>query len=256
VARPRRADRSRTARQEETPVTRVSLNVLIDTVAAALVTAMVATGYVLAFVLPPGTNRTHWLWGLLRHEWGALHAWVSVGLLGVLAIHTALHWRWLVGGLCRRLGRGEWAERAPRLSGLVVLGAAAAPLVVLVAAAHLSVRPLDRPLHPLTDAPAAAADPAARPDRALLDRVSAVLQARCATCHGAREPAAGVRAESPAALLAQQDGVRWVVAGAPDASPLLRVVGVPSATRRITPKHGLTEDEVELLRAWIASLPR
>ena len=35
------------------------LNLLLDTVAAALLTALVGTGYLLVFVLPPGTNRTH-----------------------------------------------------------------------------------------------------------------------------------------------------------------------------------------------------
>ncbi len=59
---------------------------------------MVGTGYILWFVLPPGTNRTHILWGLLRHQWGTLHFWISVMLLTVLAVHVALHWRWLGDG--------------------------------------------------------------------------------------------------------------------------------------------------------------
>ena len=40
-------------------MTRGSLNLVVDTAAAALLTAMIGTGYVLWFVLPPGTNRTH-----------------------------------------------------------------------------------------------------------------------------------------------------------------------------------------------------
>jgi hypothetical protein len=69
------------------------LNLIIHTVAAALLTAMVGTGYIFWFVLPPGTNRMHILGGLLRHHWGAVHCWISVMLLTVLAIHVALHWR-------------------------------------------------------------------------------------------------------------------------------------------------------------------
>jgi hypothetical protein len=57
---------------------RALMNLLIDTVAAALLTAMVGTGYILWFALPPGTNRTHSLWGLLRHQFGTLHFWISV----------------------------------------------------------------------------------------------------------------------------------------------------------------------------------
>jgi hypothetical protein len=69
------------------------LNLMIDTVAAALLTAMVGSGYILWFALPPGTNRTHILWGLLRHQWGTVHAWISVTLIAVLAVHVVLHWR-------------------------------------------------------------------------------------------------------------------------------------------------------------------
>ena len=54
------------------------MNLLVDTVAAARLTAMVGTGYILWFALPPGTNRTHSLWGLLRHQFGAVHFWISV----------------------------------------------------------------------------------------------------------------------------------------------------------------------------------
>jgi hypothetical protein len=35
------------------------LNLTVDLLAAACLLAMVATGYILRFPLPPGTNRTH-----------------------------------------------------------------------------------------------------------------------------------------------------------------------------------------------------
>ena len=136
------------------------LNLMIDTVAASLLTAMVGTGYILWFVLPPGTNRTHILWGLLRHQWGAVHVWISVMLLTVLAVHVALHWRWLVTGLSKRVGLAAWAQRSPRLAGLAVLAAAALPLTTLAIAAHVSVQLMDVPLHPLGDEPRAGAVPA------------------------------------------------------------------------------------------------
>jgi hypothetical protein len=132
-------------------VSRVLLNLTIDSVAAALLTAMVGTGYILAFALPPGTNRTHVLWGLLRHQWGAVHFWISVALLAVLAVHVALHWRWLVTGLTRRFGLEAWAARSPRLATLSVLSTAGLPLTILALAAHVSVRPMETPLHPLAD---------------------------------------------------------------------------------------------------------
>src|SRR5512145_1059561 len=116
---------------------RALINLMIDSVAAALLTAMVGTGYILWFALPPGTNRTHTLWGLLRHQWGAVHFWISVTLLAALAVHVALHWRWLVTGLSKRFGVAAWADRSPRVAGLAVLAAAALPLTGLVLAARV-----------------------------------------------------------------------------------------------------------------------
>lgn len=240
-------------------VSRVLLNLTIDSVAAALLMAMVGTGYILAFALPPGTNRTHVLWGLLRHQWGAVHFWISVALLAVLAVHVALHWRWLVAGLTRRFGLEAWAARSPRLATLSVLATAGLPLTTLALAAHVSVRPMETPLHPLADGGGA---PDATPERRdaapdpTSSRAAAVLRERCAACHGARDPAAGVRADTPAALEQVQTGVRWIVPGDPGRSRLFEVVGVPSTTRAIAPRHRLSEAESDALRAWVASLDR
>jgi mono/diheme cytochrome c family protein len=227
---------------------RAVLNLTIDSVAAALLTAMVGTGYILWFVLPPGTNRTHVLWGLLRHQWGAAHFWLSVALLAMLAVHVALHWRWLLTGLSHRLGMGMLAERSPRLAGSVLVAAAAAPLAALAVAAHLSVHAMDRPLHPLEEGRRAGEA------GALAARAAAVLAERCASCHGERAPAAGVRADTPEALRRAPGGMRWVVPGRPDESRLLEVVAASSAPREVPPRHRLDSGDLEVLRAWIGSL--
>lgn len=237
---------------------RAILNLMIDSVAAALLTALVGTAYLLWFVLPPGTQRTHALWGLLRHQWGTAHFWIGVVLLAVLAVHVALHWRWLVTGLSKRFGAEAWAQRSPRRAGFAVLAAAALPLTTLAVAAHLSVRPMDSPLHPLADdattGTAALESPGPRASRARLDgRVAGVLAERCAPCHGAGAPAAGVRADTPEALLQAQRGVQWVAPGRPDESRLFKVVGGQSAAH-LAGKHRLPQSEVDALRAWIASL--
>ena len=237
-------------------MTRSLVNLLLDLMAAALLTAVVATGYLLAFALPPGTNRTHWLWGLLRHEWGTLHAGTSLALLAVLTVHVALHWRWLVTGLSRRLGLEAWAGRRPRLAGLALVLAAAVPLLVFAAAAHVSVRPLDTPLHSLADDDGRAEEPGGLDVGKPTAEAAAVLAARCAACHSARAMSGGIRADTPAALAAKQGDVAWIVPGDPDVSPLFRVVGVHAAARPVAPKHRVTPEELQALRRWIASLPR
>jgi hypothetical protein len=44
---------------------RTSVNLLIDLTAAVLLLGMVATGYILWFALPPGTQKDLMLWGML-----------------------------------------------------------------------------------------------------------------------------------------------------------------------------------------------
>jgi hypothetical protein len=78
------------------------LNIIIDLVAMLLFLGMIATGYLLRFPLPPGTNKTLTLWGLSRHQWGDVHFWISLGLLAVLLIHLALHWNWIVTVIGKR----------------------------------------------------------------------------------------------------------------------------------------------------------
>lgn len=49
---------------------RTTVNLLVDLLAATFFVGMMATGYVLWFPLPAGSNKSLSLWGLTRHEWG------------------------------------------------------------------------------------------------------------------------------------------------------------------------------------------
>lgn len=83
-------------------MSRTLVNIIIDLVATLLFLGMIATGYLLRFPLPPGTNKTLTLWGMSRHQWGDIHFWISLGLLTVLMIHLALHWNWIVTVIGKR----------------------------------------------------------------------------------------------------------------------------------------------------------
>lgn len=112
---------------------RPKLNFLIDVAAFIAFAFLTTTGVLTRYVLPPGSGRYATLWGLNRHGWGDLHFWVAVVLLGVLALHLALHWRWI---LCIVRGQRS-AASGPRVAlgvvGLIgLLGLAAAPLLAPV----------------------------------------------------------------------------------------------------------------------------
>jgi hypothetical protein len=109
---------------------RGTLNYLVDGVTFAGVLAMVATGLILEFVLPPGSGgRGHRggqeLWGLGRHDWGDWHFYLAMGLGALLLIHLALHWSWICAMTLRPFGAaGASAGKSPlkrNLAGCAIL---------------------------------------------------------------------------------------------------------------------------------------
>jgi hypothetical protein len=110
---------------------RTMINFVIDAVGLVLMLSMVCTGLLIRFVLPPGSTGRHGgraltLWGMDRHDWGALHFWLAVALLGLLLLHVALHWSWVCGLWQRWRCADPGARRGARaLSGAaLVLGLA------------------------------------------------------------------------------------------------------------------------------------
>lgn len=91
-------------------MSRARLNLLIDAVIgiAFLVTAV--TGVV--FLLPPSWQQAV-LAGLSFHAWHWLHDWSGAVAAAGVALHLALHWRWVVHTARRWLAdaRGELPDR-------------------------------------------------------------------------------------------------------------------------------------------------
>jgi hypothetical protein len=111
-------------------VRRPTLNFLIDAGAFVGFVFLVSTGVLMRYVLPPGSGKRTVVWGLDRHEWGALHFWIAVVFLAVLAFHVVLHARWIVSVLRGRPRQGSGGRVALGLVGLLaVLALAAAPFV-------------------------------------------------------------------------------------------------------------------------------
>ncbi len=109
---------------------RPTLNLLIDSVAFAGFVFLTTTGVLMRYVLPPGSGHRTVVWGLDRHEWGAVHFWIAAGFLGVLAFHLFLHWKWILNAVRGRPREGSGARVGLGLVGLLaVLALAAAPLV-------------------------------------------------------------------------------------------------------------------------------
>lgn len=76
-------------------MSRAGLNFLIDLAMFLVSLAMLVTGLLMRFVLPPGSGERRGVWELTRHQWGDVHFWLAVGLAGLVLLHLVLHWRWV-----------------------------------------------------------------------------------------------------------------------------------------------------------------
>jgi len=99
-------------------IERRNLNIAIDTLIFFNFLFLIFTGLILKYRLPPGTGggrgriyglgRSNLLvqWDLSRHEWGEIHFFLVLVLVGLIAIHLWLHWNWICQAFSLR-GRDE-----------------------------------------------------------------------------------------------------------------------------------------------------
>jgi len=87
---------------------RSSLNFIVDLVSFLTLLGMVFTGFIMKYILPPGTggrgSRLHEglgrehikaLWSMTRHEWGGIHFYLALLFIILMAVHIILHWSWI-----------------------------------------------------------------------------------------------------------------------------------------------------------------
>jgi hypothetical protein len=108
---------------------RGTLNFVVDSLTFLVMLALVTSGLLVRFVLPPGSGERRSLWTYTRHDWGDVHFWLAVALGALVLIHVALHWGWVCSVVQSWLPRARGA--APRSSGGRNLAGAA--LLVAVA---------------------------------------------------------------------------------------------------------------------------
>lgn len=88
------------------------------------------------------------------------------------------------------------------------------------------------------------------------EKVQPLLSAHCFECHGEKKAKHNLRLDSKEAILKGGSELGpAVVAGKPDASPLLKVVKLPQGDDMAMPAKGdrLTKEQIELISRWIAA---
>ncbi len=84
---------------------RAKLNLIIDALLLLCLAAIAGIGLLIKYVLVPGYQRWEiygrnvslFLWGLDRHQWGAIHFIIGLVFLALLVLHIILHWQMIVG---------------------------------------------------------------------------------------------------------------------------------------------------------------
>lgn len=221
---------------------------------------MFLTGYILRFPLPPETNKTFSLWGLTRHEWGAIHFLISLGLIAIILFHLALHWTWIVSVIGKRLGAAS--KTHPRLlrnavicSMLLTLG-----LGMFAWAAHQSVSritdivpgvcpPETEP--DTTPASESINDNSSHPAIKFWQDVYPLLEIKCLSCHGPKRQLGSFRIDRREDFFNVYDKGSMVVPGKSKESRLIDLVSGRGEDSKLNDKHRLAEKDVVLLKAWI-----
>jgi hypothetical protein len=109
---------------------RPRINFYLDVSIAVVLAALLGTGVLLEWVLPPGMRGGRgltWL-GEHRHYWGDVHFWLAVSTISLVLVHLALHATWIAQCWKRSLG----SLRSPVTWGIiaVALGAIVLPLTI------------------------------------------------------------------------------------------------------------------------------
>ncbi|WP_395078613.1 DUF4405 domain-containing protein [Gracilimonas sp.] len=81
-------------------------NVFLDAGLFIVMIALIGTGVVLHFVLPPGSRQEIFV-GLTRHQWGELHFWIATLFTAFVVIHLWLHIKWISSSYFKKGKRGS-----------------------------------------------------------------------------------------------------------------------------------------------------
>lgn len=70
----------------------------VDVILFICLGGMTLIGILLGFVIPTGpaaADSAKYFLGLHRHQWGNIHAWLSIAFVALMVVHIVLNWNWV-----------------------------------------------------------------------------------------------------------------------------------------------------------------
>ena len=237
-------------------------NLIVDLAAAFLFLGMMATGYILRFPLPPGTNKVLTLWGFTRHQWGGIHFWLSSCFLGIVFVHIVLHWQWLVTVIGRRFHLVATSRPSFFSRGLVIIVVFISSFILFAWATHRSVKQITEPIVGVCPPEVFSPDE----NKQTLQRfessntssgiefwkdVYPLFEKKCLSCHGPRKQLGHFRIEGREDFLGFDNKEPLVVPGKSAESPLIEVLSGARKDMLMLERHKLPLEELSRIKLWI-----
>jgi hypothetical protein len=240
---------------------RTIANITIDIIAALLFLGMIATGYLLHFPLPPGSNKTLSLWGYTRHQWGEAHFWISLGLLLVLLVHLVLHWNWIVTVIGKRCHLVKSAHPSLVRSGILTAIIVILTFTLFAWTAQISIKETARPMRGKhfgrmgqvneSSVTTPAQGSSGQMSAEFSKDIYPIFENHCLSCHGPQKQLADFRVDRMEDFFGSNGLDPLILPGQSSISPLIAIV---SGTKKgMAAIHKLSEHDIVLLKAWIDS---
>ena len=84
------------------------VNFVVDLASFMILLGLAFTGYIIKYVLLPGTGglgsisrgsgrgiKAEELWSMTRHQWGDIHFYLAALFVFMMIVHVVLHWKWI-----------------------------------------------------------------------------------------------------------------------------------------------------------------
>lgn len=231
------------------------INLIVDSLAAVSLLVMVVTGYLLKFPLPPTTNRSHTLWGMSRHEWGAIHAWAGIILVGVLLVHVILHWGWIYAMVRRRFTSVKGTPQMQRRAGWITIFALCLAAGLFAWLAQANVQDLEPPRrHASRLLPTPSIEDPMSDSILVVDfrrDVWPIFERSCISCHGPKKASSHFRVDQRASFFQKTDSDPLIVPKDAAASRLIAIFSGEFINMKSAEDHVLPAGERLLLETWI-----
>jgi hypothetical protein len=214
---------------------------------------MVGTGLLLAYRLIPGSSGGQGLQvlGWSRHEWGALHTWVSYVFMALVAAHLAINWAWLT--TCAAKGHA-WRLGAGLLAGAVIIGTfLLLPITKRQGTGKKhGITSLDPPGSEFTRVSSASNEGVS-----FQKDIYPIFERSCVSCHGPEKQKAGFRADQRSDLFRDDGKGPLVLPGNSGESRLLAIVSGVIRMKRNASDHFFRRRSLRLSsRGSMRALPK